>query len=132
MKTHKLHGTAIGLALCLLACGRERGADQWPISRTELAGKPAPSPGTGGGEATYQQYCIGCHGADGRGNGGTTGADFTSENSPLLAHSDAQLASSVKDGKRGPTATMPAHSPVLNDSQIADVVSYLRSRFQKR
>lgn len=119
-----------GLALSSAACAAERGADQWPISRRELEGK-APRTGAASGEATYQQYCIGCHGADGRGNGGTTGADFTDANSPLRSRTDAELSVSVRDGKRGQTATMPAHSPVLSDAQIAQVVGYLRARFQK-
>jgi mono/diheme cytochrome c family protein len=116
--------------LSLTACGSERGADQWPISRGELAGK-TPTTGAKSPEGTYRQYCIGCHGADGRGNGGTTGADFTGPNSPLRAHGDGELIASVRDGKRGVTATMPAHSPVLSEAQIAELIGYLRSRFQQ-
>jgi mono/diheme cytochrome c family protein len=115
---------------CLAACGSEHGADQWPIARGELAGN-APMQGAKTPEGNYRQYCIGCHGADGRGNGGTTGADFTGPQSPLRARTDGELIASVRDGKRGVAATMPAHSPVLNDAQIADVVGYLRSRFQQ-
>ncbi len=121
-----------GLALCtLLACGEERGTGQWPISRAELAGQGTGRPGKDP-EATYRQYCIGCHGADGRGNGGTTGADFTGPESPLRDRTDAELAASVRDGKRGVRATMPAHSPVLSDPQIEALIGYVRSRFQPK
>jgi mono/diheme cytochrome c family protein len=116
-------------AFAVSACGSDRGADQWPISREELGGK-APAEGARSAEATYRQYCVGCHGADGRGNGGTTGADFTGPQSPLHAHSDSELLASVRDGKKGVAATMPAHSPVLTDAQIEAVIGYLRSRFQ--
>ncbi|MFT3923542.1 MAG: cytochrome c [Myxococcales bacterium] len=126
----KLRAYSLACVLLALAgCGRERGADQWPMSRAELEGK-APGSSANAAEATYRQYCIGCHGADGRGNGGTTGADFTGPNSPLRSRSDAELASSVRDGKRGAAATMPAHSPVLSDAQIAAVIGYLRGRFK--
>ena len=128
----RLLGLVGGLALCAtLACGEERGKDQWPISRAELEGKASARP-AGDAEGTYHQYCIGCHGADGRGNGGTTGADFTGPESPLRERSDAELMASVRDGKRGVSATMPAHSPVLSDAQIEALVGYLRSRFQAK
>jgi len=117
------------LLLGALGCGQDRGADSWPISRAELEGGAAP--GAAPGEATYRQYCIGCHGADGRGNGGTTGADFTGPASPLRAHADAELAVSVRDGKRGASASMPAHSPVLSDAQIAQVLAYVRAQFAR-
>jgi mono/diheme cytochrome c family protein len=113
------------------ACGKERDPGQWPIAPSELTRDGSPSAGpTGDGEATFQRFCVGCHGADGKGNGGTTGADFTGPGSPLARHTDAELATSVRDGKRGERATMPAHSPVLSDAQIGAVVSYLRARFQ--
>jgi mono/diheme cytochrome c family protein len=79
-------------------------------------------------DATYRRYCIGCHGSDGRGNAGM-GADFTLPGGPLATKADAELIASVRDGKRGQTATMPAHSPVLSDAQIAAVVSLVKQRF---
>lgn len=114
----------VGLGLTSGACESSH-PQQWPMSQEELSQK-APS----AGEASYLRYCIGCHGADGRGNGGITGADFTSADSPLASRSDAELALSVRDGKRGQTSVMPAHSPVLSDEQIAAVVAYVRTRFQ--
>jgi mono/diheme cytochrome c family protein len=119
---------ALALALftpCLPACGgEERAPGQFPMSKDEL-GAAAPH----AGEATYRRYCIGCHGVDGRGNGGITGADFTSATSPLKTRSDAELALSIREGKRGATSTMPAHGPVLNDKQIDAVIAYVRQRF---
>jgi len=113
-------------SLALVACGGDapRGKDQWPMSRDELAqGKEPPA------ASHYRQYCIGCHGVDGRGNGGVTGADFRSAASPL-SKTDAELMASVRDGKRGVTATMPAHKPVLTDDQISALIAYLRATFR--
>jgi mono/diheme cytochrome c family protein len=109
------------------ACGpEEREPGQWPISRTDLArGAQAVE----AGEGTYRRYCVGCHGADGRGNGGITGADFVAGRELLGQKPDAELTLSVREGKRGERAVMPAHKPVLNDAQIADVVAYVRRRF---
>jgi mono/diheme cytochrome c family protein len=81
------------------------------------------------GEQIYHRYCIGCHGADGRGNGGITGADFTAADGPLTQRDQATLIASVRDGKRGERATMPAHAPVLTEAQIEAVVAYVRTRF---
>lgn len=117
-------------ALCLFACSEQkRDPAQWPMSREDLE-RETPSENTA--EVTYRRYCIGCHGSDGRGNGGLTGADLAAVDGPLTQHSDAELALSVRDGKRGKTATMPPHKPVLNDAQIAAVVSYVRERFQPK
>ena len=38
---------------------------------------------------------------------------------------------SVREGKRGEHAVMPAHKPVLNDAQISEVVGYVRKRFMR-
>jgi cytochrome c553 len=117
----------VGL-LALPACGGEEPRDptQYPISREELE-RNAPSDDPA--ELSYRRYCIGCHGSDGHGNGGVTGADLASATGPLTTRSDAELFQSVRNGKTGASAVMPAHSPVLSDDQIKAVVGYVRKRF---
>jgi mono/diheme cytochrome c family protein len=111
----------------LVACtSEERDPSQWPLSKRELEQKSAPA---APGEATYRRYCIGCHGVDGRANGGITGADFVSQKTLLSAKPDADLALSVREGKRGARGVMPAHKPVLSDAQIEEVIGYVRKRF---
>ncbi len=128
----RLEGCArfcIAATLSLGGCGGEAARDpsQWPIAREDLTrGATAEAAGA----ATFRQYCTGCHGVDGRGNAGVTGADFLSPTSPLLRKSDDELAASVRDGVRGATATMPAHRPVLSDPQIAAVIAYVRATFK--
>jgi mono/diheme cytochrome c family protein len=118
--------TAFFFTLALLAaCSKdERAAGQFPIGKDELAA-PSELPGA----ATYRRYCVACHGVDGRGNGGITGKDFVADKLALAARNDAELASSVRDGKRGERGVMPAHKPVLSDAQISEVVGYVRQRF---
>jgi mono/diheme cytochrome c family protein len=114
-------------ALLLAACGTEKRAPgQWPLAKSELEQGTAPSEP---GEGTYRRYCIACHGADGRGNGGITGADFVGGRDVIGAKSDVELNQSVREGKRGERAVMPAHKPVLSDAQIGEAVGYVRKRF---
>jgi mono/diheme cytochrome c family protein len=126
MKARLFLGCAL-LAAWLSGCGDDkRDPTQWPLTREELAlNAPTDDPA----ELTYRRYCVGCHGSDGRGNGGLTGADFTAAGA--LEKPEAELIASVRDGKQGKSATMPAHKPVLKDEQIASVVSYVRQRFGK-
>ena len=115
----------------LVACGGpDRDPSQFPITRAELRSKAAPSPAQpdDAAELTYRRYCVGCHGADGHGNGGTTGADLAGSDSPLTK-SDEELTASIRDGKTGKVASMPAHRPVLSDAQIAAVLAYVRKQY---
>ena len=130
------------LALCTLlaasACSSEakRDPSQFPISRAELErgavpslARPHASASDDSAELTYRRYCIGCHGGDGHGNEGTTGADLAAVDGPLATRSDAELITSVRDGKVGKLATMPAHKPILTEVQIAAVLAYVRKQF---
>jgi mono/diheme cytochrome c family protein len=105
----------------ILSCSDSKQEGQWPLSKDELAQQADAA------EATYRRYCIGCHGIDGKGNGGL-GADFTLPGG-VLSKADAELVTSVRDGRRGQLATMPAHRPVLSDAQISGVVTLVRQRF---
>lgn len=129
MKLNPLASLVASLALVsvVAACSeRERAPGQWPVAKDELhTTQEREDPG----ELTYRRYCVGCHGADGRGNEGTTGADLTAASGPLATKSDDVLIASVRDGKVGKLATMPPHKPVLKDPQIAEVIRYVRSRF---
>jgi mono/diheme cytochrome c family protein len=127
MKQPLLRWLLAPLLLALFCCEEKRDPTQWPMAREELERHPARESGA---ELNYRRYCIGCHGDDGRGGEGTTGADLTAIDGPLARRSDAELASSVREGKRGASATMPPHKPVLNDAQIAALIAYVRERFQ--
>ncbi len=118
----------LGLLVLCVACGRNTGgtpsSDQHPVALGELRTN-ATSPG----ELNYRRYCVGCHGADGKGNGGTTGADLTATAGPLRTKSDDQLLVSVRDGKTGQFATMPAHKPILSEEQIRQVLAFAHKQF---
>lgn len=89
------------------------------------------------GQRTYELYCIGCHGADGQGNGeaasflNPTPRNFVNGtfkffhyNEPGPLPSDDSLKITIRNGLPG--SAMPAF-PLLTDQEIQDVVTYIKS-----
>lgn len=74
--------------------------------------------------STYKAKCTGCHGADGKGStapGKALGVhDFTSET--VTKMSDADLIGTVTAGRN----KMPAYGKSLKDTEIKDLVAYIR------
>ena len=73
--------------------------------------------------ATYKGKCAMCHGADGKGSamGLKMGAhDFASPD--VKKETDAQLTEIVTNGK----GKMPAYKDKLKDTDIKDLVAYIR------
>lgn len=69
--------------------------------------------------ATYKSKCAMCHGADGK--GGKMGTkDFASPE--IKSQSDAQLVEAISKGK----GKMPAYGEKLKESEIKDLVTYIR------
>ncbi len=75
--------------------------------------------------ATYKTKCTMCHGADGKGDtpaGKKMGAhDFASPE--VLKMSDAELTQILEKGKN----KMPGYAGKLKDSEIKDLVAYVRT-----
>lgn len=77
---------------------------------------------------TYKSKCVMCHGADGKGSatGLKMGAhDFTSPD--VQKQTDAQLTEAITKGK----AKMPAYESKLKDTEIKDLVAYIRGLAKK-
>lgn len=122
-----LPGAAL-LVLLALACSEPppRAADQWPITPAAL-GIDNSAPADLGASA-YNRTCIACHGADGKGNGARTGADFSAPGGPLT-RPDAQLLVSILNGFKGTIGVMPPHRGLLTDAEASAVLAYVRRRF---
>jgi cytochrome c oxidase cbb3-type subunit III len=82
------------------------------------------------GAAVFQKYCVLCHGASGHGDGRAAAlqkarpADLT-----LSDRSDAYKLQIIREGGVAlqRSTSMPPWSDVLSESQIRDVVAYLRT-----
>ena len=80
------------------------------------------------GAATFKAKCAVCHGADGKGSaaGVQMGApDFTSAD--VQKQTDAQLTETITKGK----GKMPAYDGKLKDTEIKDLVAYIRGLAKK-
>lgn len=83
-----------------------------------------------GGEATYKAKCQMCHGATGAGDT-PTGKMMKVKpfSEPTVAKSsDSALAGITKNG----SGKMPAYKDKLTDSQIQEVVAYIRVLEKKK
>lgn len=75
--------------------------------------------------ATYKAKCAMCHGADGK--GGKMGTkDFASPD--IQGESDAQLTETITKGK---PPKMPSYEGKLKDTEIKDLVAYIRTLSKK-
>lgn len=102
----KLLSLRMSLAI-LLACG------VMAICSSGAAAQDAAS--------TYKAKCAMCHGADGK--GGKMGTkDFASPE--IQGMTDAQLADVISKGK---APKMPAYGDKLKESDIKDLVAYIRT-----
>ncbi len=81
------------------------------------------------GEAIYKQRCAMCHGPDGL--AGTPTAKMMKVESfkapSIVKESDAELIATAKKGK----GKMPEFGTKLNDSQIREVIAYVRTLQKK-
>jgi mono/diheme cytochrome c family protein len=86
------------------------------------------------GKRLYQSYCTGCHGASGKGDGpaGKTlpvkPADHTN-GKKMSQYSDEHLITVISKGGAsvGKSSQMPAWGAVLKETQIHEVVAYIRT-----
>lgn len=100
-----------------------------PAMRATQAALERPATDRGG--RAYRQYCLQCHGADGRGRG-TLLAPLAG-NPNVLTHDAASLINVTLNGARPLVIQglpspypMPAFGATMNDREIADVLTFIR------
>ena len=82
------------------------------------------------GKQLYEQYCVSCHGAGGRGQPGwqlqPRGAPPLDSSAHAWHHEDSQLVSMILD-KPAPDSLMPAWRGVLSRDDALDLVAFMKS-----
>ncbi|MFO7604328.1 MAG: c-type cytochrome [Gammaproteobacteria bacterium] len=105
------------------------GSPPWVVPAEELARANPQTDDPGSlqrGHQIFARLCISCHGEGGLGDG-PAGQAMQPRPSNLVAHgphhTDGDLAWKIRTG-RGP---MPGFTTLLTETQVWDVVNYLRS-----
>ncbi len=91
------------------------------------------------GKAKYQELCVACHGATGKGDGpAAAGLSVKPRNHTDAAYmgklKDQQIFDTIKKGGQGvgKSPLMPPWGGQLTDEQIRDMVAYIRTLGRKR
>ena len=72
------------------------------------------------GATVYNEHCVGCHGANGKGVIAGT-PNFLQPD--FLARPDYELKNFIRSGG----GIMPSYQGILKDREIMDVISYIRT-----
>jgi mono/diheme cytochrome c family protein len=97
------------------------------IAAVSLAGLFLSAPGDAqtAGETVYKAKCASCHGADGKGatpvGKATKARDFCSDD--VKKETDDEWTGIIVKGKN----KMPAYDKKLSESEVKEVVAYIRS-----
>lgn len=113
--------TVAALALLPVAC--------LSLVTTRWLSLAAPTGDADRGHVVYDQYCAGCHGATGRGDGPAALA-LSPRPASLIsaatsAKSDKELLQTIANGK--PRTAMQAWTGTLTPEEQRDVLAYIRS-----
>jgi len=92
-----------------------------------LSGRKVNTEAAVAGKEKFQQLCVACHGADGKGNP-AMGAPNLTDNVWLYGGSQAAIVKSISDGRSG---RMPAHGEFLGDAKVHLLAAYIYSLSNK-
>jgi mono/diheme cytochrome c family protein len=112
---------------------KDRPGDPANAQQKQAVAAPAPDSSTMKiGQQIYADECSGCHKSDGKGTPGLfpslAGVPAVQQSNPTsLLHVVLRGASGVGTPKAPTAAAMPAFAWVLNDDQVAAVVTYIRN-----
>jgi mono/diheme cytochrome c family protein len=145
-----LIAATVAAVVLVTACSTDPAPDTDPRPETSgsvdsgaLLGGTAPpvppldTPAIQRGEIVYQQHCASCHGAELQGvpDWKTPNADGTWKPPPhdstghTWHHSDQLIIDIIRNGGGLPETKMPAFASVLSDSDIADILEYLKANW---
>jgi cytochrome c oxidase cbb3-type subunit III len=75
------------------------------------------------GETVYNEQCMACHGATGKGEGAKAGTALNNQHF-LNSVSDKDIYHYIKDGREG--TTMPAFSTMVSEKDLNHLVAFIR------
>jgi len=88
-----------------------------------LSGRQANPDAVAAGKEKFQQVCVACHGADGKGNQ-ALGAPNLTDNIWLYGGSQAAIMKTISEGRNG---RMPAHGEFLGEAKVHLLAAYVWS-----
>lgn len=123
----------------LAACGSS-GQEQTPTSTPQSMEQPEADPSAGSavvneaGKEVYERYCIVCHMVDGQGVPNAfpplTQTDYvTGDTDRLIGIILNGLTGEIEVNGVVYNSVMTPHKDLLNDQEVADVITYVRSSF---
>lgn len=89
----------------------------------QLSGRKADEAKASAGKEKYQQLCVACHGAEGKGNPALGAANLT-DNVWLYGGSKKAVMESIEKGRQG---KMPAHKDFLGEAKVHLLTAYVLS-----
>jgi cytochrome c oxidase cbb3-type subunit 3 len=92
-----------------------------------LSGRRVNTEAAVAGKEKFQQLCVACHGADGKGNP-AMGAPNLTDNVWLYGGSQVAIMKSISDGRGG---RMPAHGEFLGEAKVHLLAAYIYSLSNK-
>jgi mono/diheme cytochrome c family protein/glucose/arabinose dehydrogenase len=122
-----LMGTAAGSGEIAGRAAKVLARISWPGKTGGLPAATALTPAEEkrftAGQQIYKNVCEGCHGAEGREQ---PGAAPNIAGAPTVIGAPGVPIRVLLHGKEGPVGLMPAHGDMLNDEEIAAVLTYIR------
>jgi mono/diheme cytochrome c family protein len=121
------------LAALVLAVGAVHGQAPAGSAAAKKIKNPVPSTpaSVAAGKATFESFCALCHGQDAKGNGPLAPAG---SNPPSLVDetwvhgsTDGEIFEMISNGPVPPIKTMPPFKGVIQDTDIWNVINYMRS-----
>lgn len=101
----------------------EEGVTRTAVYVQKLAGNPVDEAMAAAGQRNYMQFCVACHGPEGKGNPQLGAPDLTAGVYTYGGDLDS-IRATIREGRQG---VMPAQRPLIGETRARIVAAYLLS-----
>jgi len=101
----------------------EDGVTRTAVYVQKLAGKPADAAMAAAGQRNYMQYCVACHGPEGKGNPQLGAPNLTNGVYTYGGDLDS-IRATIRNGRNG---VMPAQKPLIGETRARLAAAYILS-----